>query len=124
MPTLLSPSIGKTRWGYEQVVGIRSTMYCTDGVLLEETQNQIDNPFRLPGQYHDRETGLSYNLFRYYDLFTGRFVSFDLRVGFLYCPIGCALAVGVQQFKTIKSCPILRQCGGDGTHVGAGGGGL
>jgi RHS repeat-associated protein len=34
-------------------------------------------PLRLLGQYHDDETGLAYNRFRYYDADTGRFVSPD-----------------------------------------------
>lgn len=34
-------------------------------------------PLRLPGQYADDETGLHYNLFRYYDPTTARYVSPD-----------------------------------------------
>ncbi len=34
-------------------------------------------PLRFPGQYHDAETGLDYNLARYYDSATGRFLSPD-----------------------------------------------
>ncbi len=37
----------------------------------------IHQPFRLPGQYHDRESGLHYNLARYYDPSQGRFLSLD-----------------------------------------------
>jgi RHS repeat-associated protein len=36
-----------------------------------------DCPFRWPGQYHDTETGLYYNRFRYYDPVTGRYVRQD-----------------------------------------------
>lgn len=35
------------------------------------------SPLGLPGQYHDEETGLAYNLFRYYDPATGRYLSSD-----------------------------------------------
>jgi RHS repeat-associated protein len=42
----------------------------------------VENPFRLPGQYYDHETGLHYNYFRYYDPTTGRYVTPD--------PIGLA----------------------------------
>lgn len=35
-------------------------------------------PFRLQNQYYDRETGLHYNYYRYYDSDTGRFVSQDV----------------------------------------------
>jgi RHS repeat-associated protein len=38
---------------------------------------QAGTPLRFPGQYHDPETGLHYNLHRYYDPETGRFVSHD-----------------------------------------------
>ena len=41
-----------------------------------------DNPFRFQGQYHDEETGLHYNRFRYYDPQIGRFTTQD--------PIGLA----------------------------------
>ena len=34
-------------------------------------------PLRFPGQYHDSETGLHYNLYRYYDPETGRYLSHD-----------------------------------------------
>jgi RHS repeat-associated protein len=37
----------------------------------------VENPFRLPGQYYDPETGLHYNYFRYYDPTTGRYVTPD-----------------------------------------------
>lgn len=35
-------------------------------------------PFRLQNQYYDRETGLHYNYYRYYDSDTGRFLSQDV----------------------------------------------
>ena len=34
-------------------------------------------PFRFQGQYYDKESGLHYNRFRYYDPEIGRFVSQD-----------------------------------------------
>ncbi|MEV5714138.1 putative T7SS-secreted protein [Amycolatopsis mediterranei] len=34
-------------------------------------------PLRFPGQYHDPESGLDYNYFRYYDPGTGRYTSLD-----------------------------------------------
>ncbi|NHZ67074.1 RHS repeat-associated core domain-containing protein, partial [Massilia genomosp. 1] len=34
-------------------------------------------PIRFLGQYHDTETGLNYNRFRYYDADCGRYVSID-----------------------------------------------
>ncbi|WP_230951315.1 RHS repeat-associated core domain-containing protein, partial [Burkholderia stagnalis] len=50
----------------------------------------IENPLRFAGQYFDRETGLHYNRYRYYDPQTGRFVSKD--------PIGLAGGVNVYQY--------------------------
>ncbi len=38
---------------------------------------QVDQPFRLPGQYFDAETGLHYNLARYYHPRLGRFLQRD-----------------------------------------------
>ena len=39
--------------------------------------NTIENNFRLPGQYYDAETGFHYNMNRYYDPDSGRYVSAD-----------------------------------------------
>ena len=36
-----------------------------------------DTPLRFPGQYHDEETGLHYNRYRYYDPASGRYVTKD-----------------------------------------------
>ncbi|QZI69364.1 RHS domain-containing protein [Pseudomonas protegens] len=40
-------------------------------------QYGVTNPIRFQGQYHDQETGLHYNRYRYYDPRVGRFVSKD-----------------------------------------------
>ncbi len=37
----------------------------------------MSNPIRFQGQYHDHETGLHYNRYRYYEPRVGRFVSQD-----------------------------------------------
>ena len=49
------------------------------GRLKEETKvtNSAYHPFRLQNQYADRETGLHYNFFRYYEPDAGRFVNQD-----------------------------------------------
>ncbi|MGG7636751.1 RHS repeat-associated core domain-containing protein, partial [Pseudomonas sp. ES1] len=40
-------------------------------------QHGLGNPIRFQGQYHDHETGLHYNRYRYYDPAVGRFVGQD-----------------------------------------------
>ena len=49
------------------------------GRLKEETKvtDSAYQPFRLQNQYADRETGLHYNFFRYYEPDEGRFVNQD-----------------------------------------------
>jgi RHS repeat-associated protein len=45
---------------------------------LEELRGTLNlNPLRFPGQYHDCETGLHYNRFRYYDPDVGRYIMPD-----------------------------------------------
>ncbi|ATB41781.1 hypothetical protein CYFUS_007251 [Cystobacter fuscus] len=44
---------------------------------LASVSGRVDNPLRLPGQYHDEETGLHYNRFRYYAPRLGRYTSPD-----------------------------------------------
>ncbi len=39
--------------------------------------DQVANPWRLPGQYFDEETGLHYNRFRYYSPVLGRYLTRD-----------------------------------------------
>jgi RHS repeat-associated protein len=45
--------------------------------LVSAQQHGLTNPFRFQGQYHDHETGLHYNRYRYYDPAVGRFLSKD-----------------------------------------------
>ena len=49
------------------------------GRLKEETKvtDSAYQPFRLQNQYADRETGLHYNFFRYYEPERGRFINQD-----------------------------------------------
>lgn len=53
-------------------------------------------PWRYPGQYEDRETGLYYNRFRYYDPESGRYVSQD--------PIGLRNGVAQYGYVTDPYC--------------------
>ena len=62
------------------------------GRLKEETKvtDSAYQPFRLQNQYADRETGLHYNLMRYYEPEAGRFVNQD--------PIGLLGGENLYQF--------------------------
>ena len=63
------------------------------GKLLRETALQgagFAQNLRMQGQYLDRETGLHYNLFRYYDPDSGRFTQPD--------PIGLAGGINLYQY--------------------------
>ena len=59
-----------------------SARYRAWGALAVADVHEIDNPLRFQGQYQDVETGLHYNLNRYYDPVVGRFINQD--------PIGLA----------------------------------
>jgi len=47
------------------------------GLSSSEGRPGVRQPLRLPGQYHDDESGLDYNLHRYYDAHSGRFLTPD-----------------------------------------------
>ncbi|WP_234369566.1 RHS repeat-associated core domain-containing protein, partial [Paracidovorax avenae] len=53
-------------------------------------EDTLEQNLRLQGQYLDRETGLHYNTFRYYDPDVGRFISPD--------PIGLAGGLNLQRY--------------------------
>jgi RHS repeat-associated protein len=54
-----------------------SGRYRAWGTLAAADVDEVDNPLRFQGQYHDAETGLHYNFQRYYDPRAGRFVTQD-----------------------------------------------
>jgi len=70
--------------------------YLPFGELYSELVFSASNEIRFPGQYHDRETGLYYNYFRYYNPRTGRYIIPD--------PIG--LEGGINLFSYIANNPV------------------
>ena len=75
---------GKRVWaGYLAAWGEKRADISNSGAYFHQ-------PLRLPGQYFDDETGLHYNLFRYYAPESGRFISQD--------PIGLAGGLNLYQY--------------------------
>ena len=66
------------------------------GTLRAETGAQGTMPLRLSGQYADRETGLHYNVHRYYDPSAGRYLQAD--------PLG--LAAGLNMYAYAANDPL------------------
>ncbi|MCW0319132.1 hypothetical protein NB724_004283 [Pantoea ananatis] len=83
-PELLTDVEGQKTWE-----GVNSPW----GKLLRESNQRIpvvEQNLRMQGQYLDRETGLHYNMFRYYDPDSGRFTQQD--------PIGLAGGINLYQY--------------------------
>ena len=83
-PERMTDSEGQVRWE-----GVNSAW----SKLLRESETQVSGysqNLRMQGQYLDRETGLHYNLFRYYDPDCGRFTQQD--------PIGLAGGINLYQY--------------------------
>ncbi|WP_253774350.1 RHS repeat-associated core domain-containing protein [Goodfellowiella coeruleoviolacea] len=61
-----------------ELVGADGTLdWHQDTTLWGGAPNPAGTPLRFPGQYHDDETGLYYNVHRYYDPLVGRYASPD-----------------------------------------------
>ncbi|SCC33735.1 RHS repeat domain-containing protein, partial [Gilliamella intestini] len=92
-PHRLTDSLGDTVYECE---------YSAYGEITHEHWPQAENnikpinPLRFQGQYFDEETGLHYNLNRYYDPFTGRYITQD--------PLG--ILGGLNSYQYAGSDPI------------------
>ena len=72
-----------------------SARYKAFGEAIIEIEG-VTNHLRFPGQYFDKETGLFYNWHRYYDPYTGRYLTSD--------PLG--LVDGPNTYAYVKSNPV------------------
>jgi len=88
-PLLLTDRNGATVW--------EATAYTSFGEAIPEGSGTVRQPWRLPGQYYDEESGLHYNVHRYYDPHTGRYLSAD--------PAG--LAGGLNAYLYAAASPML-----------------
>ena len=69
LPEALTNQKGEAVW---------AASYDAWGTIKEEhNPNNLHQPIRLPGQYHDTETGLYYNRHRYYDPKLGSYINQD-----------------------------------------------
>ncbi|WP_035217157.1 RHS repeat-associated core domain-containing protein, partial [Desulfobulbus elongatus] len=85
-PLRLTDSTGAVVWAADYQPFGRATLLV----------NTVENNLRFPGQYFDTETGLHYNLNRYYDPDTGRYLTPD--------PIG--LEGGVNVYAYVNNDPV------------------
>ncbi len=67
-PVRMLDEVGRTTWTAE---------ISSWGLLNLAEGDAADCPFRFPGQYEDRETGLYYNRHRYYDPRAGQYLNTD-----------------------------------------------
>jgi RHS repeat-associated protein len=67
-PQMMTTSSGAVVWKAE---------YSSFGKATVDSASTVINPLRFPGQYEDAETGLHYNLLRYYDPGIGRYLRTD-----------------------------------------------
>ena len=88
MPRLLTSKDGATVWSATQISAFGE-------VVVPSEFSSFEQPWRFPGQYLDAETGLHYNVHRYYDAEIGRYVTSD--------PAG--LAGGINRYAYGNAAP-------------------
>ncbi|GAB3094074.1 RHS repeat-associated core domain-containing protein [Lysobacter terrae] len=69
MPRMLTDKAGNVVWAASEVGAF--------GFASLAAGSSVEQPWRFPGQYFDAETGLHYNVHRYYDPVVGRYTSED-----------------------------------------------
>ncbi len=84
------PEVMTDEEGHEYWRGILNSWGKTNIETVDAKRNNHHQNLRLQGQYLDRETGLHYNLFRYYDPDVGRFTQQD--------PIGLEGGLNLYQY--------------------------
>mgnify|MGYP000982835097 CR=1 FL=1 len=84
-------------WAYANIDG--SPIFTQDQGQMPDPQAREQN-LRFQGQYLDRDTGLHYNTFRYYDPDIGRFISPD--------PIGLNGGINLSSYAPIPSLGSIR----------------
>ncbi|CAK9187117.1 unnamed protein product [Ilex paraguariensis] len=80
-------------------------------VLQEYNPQGIHQAIRLPGQHHDRETGLYYNRHRYYDPVVGSYVNQD--------PVGLAGGFNLSLYVSSQPLDWIDPLGLDGVAIAA-----
>lgn len=109
-PEAMTDSAGETVWCGEPDIRGKITSENSNLVLTGRGQQNL----MMQGQYLDRETGLHYNLHRYYDPDSGRFTQHD--------PIGLAGGINLYQYAPNPLGWIdplgLMKCGLTGNEVG------
>ncbi|UUE36446.1 DUF6531 domain-containing protein [Pectobacterium aroidearum] len=89
-PLEMTDADGSVRWSgdYSSFGAVNGQTQDSEG--LRHGKPVESQPLRYAGQYADEETGLHYNLFRYYDPTVGRFTTQD--------PIGLAGGINLYQY--------------------------
>ncbi|WP_336431432.1 RHS repeat-associated core domain-containing protein [Providencia rettgeri] len=118
-PREIFTEAGKASWaGRLNTWGQMQFWQSRDG-LADNDPTYTECHFRFAGQYEDRETGLYYNRFRYYDKDSGQYISPDPigllggfnPYGYVHCPTGW-----VDPFGLAKEPIIFLPDGGDVLH--------